>query len=272
MAVLAFDTSTADTVVGLQLPGEEPRTAAHRPAIGERPGHSAQLLVLANRLLADAGVGWSDLERIGVGTGPGTFTGLRIAVSTARALVQAGGQELVAVGSLEALALPVGALLGETAATKGEAAIRAVKSADIELFTARSASAGTDGLGEDRSAGAPPTPSVLACGDARRGELWVAAWRAGAPLLGRPRAVVPAALAELMRGHPGPWRAVGDGAVHYRTELEAAGAEVPPDSDPRHHLDGAALCALALLASPVDRDALEPEYVRAPDAVPTHLR
>ncbi len=224
-AVLAFDTSTADTIVGLQLPGEAPRVAAHRPGSGERPGHSAQLLALAGGLLAEAGIGWAGLARIGVGTGPGTFTGLRIAVSTARALVQAGGQELVAVSSLEALALPA-------------------------------------------AGGA----SVLACGDARRGELWVAAWRDGAPLLDRPRAVPPAGLAALMTGHPGPWRAVGDGSVRYRAELEAAGAEVPSDDDDRHHLDGAALCALTHLASPVDRDALVPEYVREPDAVPTHLR
>lgn len=225
MTLLAFDTSTADTVVGLQLQGEEARTAHHRPASGERPGHSAQLLGLANRLLAESGIGWPELTRIGVGTGPGTFTGLRIAVSTARALAQAGGQELVAVGSLEALALPA-----------------------------------TDGT------------SVLACGDARRGELWVGAWRNGAPLLERPRAIPPAELATLLAAHPGPWLAAGDGAVRYRTDLEAAGAEVPPDADDRHHLDGAALCALARLASPVERDALEPEYVRAPDAVPTRLR
>lgn len=225
MILLAFDTSTADTVVGLQLPGEEPRTAAHRPSAGDRPGHSAQLLALANRLLADAGVSWPELTRIGVGIGPGTFTGLRIAVSTARALVQAGGQELVAVSSLGALALPEG-----------------------------------DGA------------SILACGDARRGELWIAAWRDGTPLLARPRALAPEGVAELLSAHPGPWRAVGDGAVRYRAELEAAGAQVPPDTDPRHRIDGGALCALALLASPVDRDALEPEYVREPDAVPTHLR
>ncbi len=225
MIVLAFDTSTADTVVGLQLPGEEPRTAAHRPATGERPGHSAQLLALSNGLLSEAGIGWADLTRIGVGTGPGTFTGLRIAVSTARALVQTGGQELVAVSSLEALAFPA-------------------------------------------AGGA----TVLACGDARRGELWVAAWRDGTPLRGRPRAVPPAGVAELLGEHPGPWQAVGDGAVRYRTEIETAGAQVPSDASPLHHIDGAALCALARLASPVDSGALEPEYVRAPDAVPTHLR
>lgn len=234
MSVLAFDTSTADTVVGLQLPGGAARTARHTPRPGERPGHSAQLLPLARGLLAAAGLSWRELTRIGVGLGPGTFTGLRIGVSTARALVQAGGQELVGLSSLAALAIPAALL--------------------------------------PRSESPAARTNVLACGDARRGELWIDAWRGGASLLDGPRALAPEALAPLLAAHAGPWRAVGDGAVRYRTAVEVAGAEVPPDDSPLHHLDGAALCALALLASPRTRDALEPVYVRAPDAVPTHLR
>lgn len=234
MIVLAFDTATADTAVGLQLANGEVRGAHHRPAVGERPGHSAQLLALARGLLADAGLAWPDVDRIGVGTGPGTFTGLRIGVSTARALAQAGGQELVGVSTLAALSSPVPSV-------------------------SHTESDGT-------------LMSVLACLDARRGELYVAERRAGDARTGAPRALGPAALPAFLAETPGPWLAVGDGAVRYRAQLEAAGAEVPPDADARHHVDGAALCALALLASPVERDALEPEYVRAPDAVPTHLR
>ena len=57
---------------------------------------------------------------------------------------------------------------------------------------------------------------------------------------------------------------VGDGAVRYREVLEAAGAEVPPDDDPRH-VPRAALHAR--LATAFGRsDAIEPIYVRAPDA------
>nr|MBA2347150.1 tRNA (adenosine(37)-N6)-threonylcarbamoyltransferase complex dimerization subunit type 1 TsaB [Solirubrobacterales bacterium] len=173
MSLLAFDTSTADTVVGLLLPGESARTAEHRPAAGERPGHSGQLLVLANRLLAEAGIGWPELTRIGVGTGPGTFTGLRIAVTTARALAQAGRQELVAVSSLEALAVTGARPPGDDPATAdGSApAIRAAEIPHGDRSTARIAPT------------ASPAPGVLAGGDARRGELWVAAWRDGAPLL-----------------------------------------------------------------------------------------
>lgn len=232
MIVLAFDTATADTAVGLSIEGNTARTARHTPAPGERPGHVAELLGLARGLLFDAGLSWTDVERVGVGTGPGSFTGLRIGVATARALVQAGGQELVGISTLEALA---------------------------------------------RGASAPPAaaerdavPNVLACLDARRGEAYVGAWSRGA-LLSEPRTAAPEEFAGLLIA-PGSWRAVGDGSVGFRSELEAAGAHVPPDDSALHHVDGARLCELALEASPAGRDTLEPEYVRAPDAIPRHLR
>ncbi len=226
MIVLAFDTATADTVVGLALPGAAPRTAAHRPAAGERPGHAARLLALARGLLAEAGLGFADVDRLGVGTGPGTFTGLRIGVATARALVQGTRAELVGVGTLAALAR------GAAAAAPGHAA--------------------------------------LGCLDARRGEAYAQGWhRDGTPAQPAPRAVAPAGLAALVPPADAPWTAAGDGAVRFRAELEAAGVLVAPDADTVHHVDGAALCALARVASPVPRDELEPEYVRAPDAVPS---
>lgn len=99
MNVLAFDTATPSTVVALS--GRELR---HDPAPGERPGHAAQLLPLATRLLEEAQLTFGDLDRIAVGIGPGTFTGLRIGVATARALAQGTGAELVGVSTLRTLA------------------------------------------------------------------------------------------------------------------------------------------------------------------------
>ena len=101
--ILAFDTATPATVVALV--GEGVRAEArHDPEPGERPQHVQRLLPLAAELLSDAGLTFGGVRRIAVGTGPGTFTGLRIGVATARALAQATGADLVGVSTLEALA------------------------------------------------------------------------------------------------------------------------------------------------------------------------
>jgi hypothetical protein len=57
---------------------------------------------------------------------------------------------------------------------------------------------------------------------------------------------------------------VGDGARRYRAVIEAAGAEVPAEGDPRHVVSAAAIAVLAA----ADRFALpaEPRYLRRPDA------
>jgi tRNA threonylcarbamoyladenosine biosynthesis protein TsaB len=56
---------------------------------------------------------------------------------------------------------------------------------------------------------------------------------------------------------------VGDGAVRYRAELEAAGALVPPDDDARHRVRARFHAALATDFGAAD--ALEPLYLRLPD-------
>jgi tRNA threonylcarbamoyladenosine biosynthesis protein TsaB len=108
--------------------------------------------------------------------------------------------------------------------------------------------------------------AVLAVLDARRGEAYVAAFRDGERLLA-PMAVAPEGLAALADPGHAPWLAVGDGAVRFRDRLEPA-AEVPADASPLHGASALAVCRLAREAHPVDRDALLPEYVRLPDAVP----
>jgi tRNA threonylcarbamoyladenosine biosynthesis protein TsaB len=123
-AILGFDTATPDTVVALAWGDAEPLELRHAPAPGERPGHAAQLLPLARTLLERAGLEFADLDRIGVGVGPGTFTGLRIGVATARALAQGSGAELVVISTLRALAEGAGhdgPVLAVLDARRGEA-------------------------------------------------------------------------------------------------------------------------------------------------------
>jgi tRNA threonylcarbamoyladenosine biosynthesis protein TsaB len=123
-ALLAFDTATPDTVVALHAAGREPAELRHAPAPGERPGHAAELLPLAGSLLAAAGLRFADVTRIGVGVGPGTFTGLRIGVATARALAQASGADVCPVSTLRALAAASGhdgPVLAVLDARRGEA-------------------------------------------------------------------------------------------------------------------------------------------------------
>jgi tRNA threonylcarbamoyladenosine biosynthesis protein TsaB len=70
----------------------------------ERPAHARELMPAVADAMERAGVGFGDLEAIAVGVGPGSFTGLRIGIATARALASAAGRELRPVSSLAALA------------------------------------------------------------------------------------------------------------------------------------------------------------------------
>jgi tRNA threonylcarbamoyladenosine biosynthesis protein TsaB len=103
MFVVGFDTATDHVVVGATADGTVVHEASIGPGPDGRPRHSALLLGEIERCVEGAG-GWDRIDRIAVGIGPGSFTGLRIGIATARALAQAHGLPLAPVGSLAALA------------------------------------------------------------------------------------------------------------------------------------------------------------------------
>lgn len=112
MRVLAFDTATALTAVALRdfddaanvcLRSLVDLAAVDQPAPGARPGHAQRLLGLIQGLLEQSDSDWGAVDRIAVGVGPGTFTGLRIGIATAQALAAATDTPLVGVSTLISL-------------------------------------------------------------------------------------------------------------------------------------------------------------------------
>mgnify|MGYP005847014665 CR=1 FL=1 len=89
---LGFDTSAAHCAAAL-LSGS--RVLACRAEEMGR-GQAERLMPLLEEVLAEGGVRWRDLDRIGVGIGPGNFTGIRISVAAARGL--ALSLEISAIG------------------------------------------------------------------------------------------------------------------------------------------------------------------------------
>jgi tRNA threonylcarbamoyladenosine biosynthesis protein TsaB len=221
--ILGLDTATPATAVAvLRCDGDAFERYSEAPAAG-RPRHAIELLGLAEQALAAAGLAWSQIERVGVGVGPGSFTGLRIGIATAQGLAQARALELVGVSTLWTLS---------------SAAQRSTRVA-----------------------------SVLALLEAGRGEVFAAAWREHEQLLA-PHPSSPATLLVSARRLPPGSLAVGNGSVRLRNGLEAVGVAVEPDDSPLHRVSAAQLCRLAVAASPVAPGALQPAYLREPDARP----
>lgn len=99
MRLLALDTATRDSAVAL-LCGDQVLAEIREPAAS----HSRSLLPLIDRLLRGAGLEIRQVEAIGVGVGPGSFTGLRIGLSVAKTLAFGLRIPLAGVSSLRALA------------------------------------------------------------------------------------------------------------------------------------------------------------------------
>ena len=99
--LLAFDTSAAHCAAALFYDGKVQAVQVDDLARGQ----AEHLMPMLEALLKDHGKSWSDLTRIGVGVGPGNFTGIRISVSAARGLALGLGIPAVGVSTLQAIHL-----------------------------------------------------------------------------------------------------------------------------------------------------------------------
>lgn len=100
MIILALDTALPACSVAV-LDGARVLARLSEPMTR---GHQERLAPMAEEVMAAAGIAFSDLERIGVTVGPGSFTGLRIGLAFAKGLALALDIPCVGIGSLPALA------------------------------------------------------------------------------------------------------------------------------------------------------------------------
>ena len=219
--------------------------SAERVHVGGR-AHAELLVPSIEEVCAVSGCTVADLDVIAVDLGPGLFTGLRVGVATAKALGQALSVGLVGVSSLDILA--------------GAAFERA-----RDLL--------------------PPVDTVVAVVDARRGEVFAAAYHVdlvagvlpvdpGPVRDDRPEPMAPGALedwlVELAAIH-GRVAVVGDGAVRYHQQLAVHGsldltAAAELSAPPPLALARLALARLARGEEPVAAVELAPDYRRPADA------
>lgn len=194
------------------------------------------------------------MDYFGVGVGPGSFTGLRIGLTTARTLAHTVGKPLVGVSSLAALARPTAQSLAEVAPkTLVIAATDACKGELYALF-------GQAG-------------SVVECAARADGDL-AGAWKRGVDeAVMTPEALTRALLKKLGKGARGPkWVVVGEALARYPEVFDALPRSRRLDlGDPfGHNVQGRSVGLLAWECIQVGavRQPLQvhPRYLRASDA------
>jgi len=128
--ILAFDTATDIATSALVDDGE---------VLGERTSRAVTLLEDVDALLRQAGAQTRDLDALAVGTGPGSFTGVRIGLSTARGLALALDISVAGVSTLDALAAGAPAALPVIDARRREVFVpgRVLAPADVDVERGR---------------------------------------------------------------------------------------------------------------------------------------
>lgn len=103
--ILAFDTATSCSTVALTRGTLAQGTVLASLSLNSKITHSRRLLGAIDYLFAEAEMGWDDIAGVAVGLGPGSFTGLRIGMATAKGLATAAQKALIGVATLDTLAV-----------------------------------------------------------------------------------------------------------------------------------------------------------------------
>ncbi|MFV3129541.1 tRNA (adenosine(37)-N6)-threonylcarbamoyltransferase complex dimerization subunit type 1 TsaB [Niveispirillum sp. KHB5.9] len=154
MITLGLDTATSACAVAL-WDAASGRTLAVRAETMQR-GLAEKLVPMVQDTLAEAGVSFAQLSRIGVTVGPGTFTGLRIGLAAARGFALAAGCPLVGVTTLEAATTGL-----DEHARSGRTLLAAIESRRDDLFLQPFA-AGLSPLAEPADVLPPDLPAYAA--------------------------------------------------------------------------------------------------------------
>jgi tRNA threonylcarbamoyladenosine biosynthesis protein TsaB len=100
MRILAFDCAGAQCAAAILSDGD---VLATRRVVAER-GHAQLLIPMLVELLDEAGLEFSDIDRFAVTTGPGSFTGIRVALAAAHGLALGTDKPIVGITVFEAMA------------------------------------------------------------------------------------------------------------------------------------------------------------------------
>jgi tRNA threonylcarbamoyladenosine biosynthesis protein TsaB len=262
MTVLAVDTSHPEGSVALMTDGEATSSAK----FGSQSSHLVELGRCVDRLLRERGLRADDLERVALVKGPGSFTGLRVGMAYVKGLAAALGVEVVTVGTLELLAMP---LLGVGSGGEPDGA------------------PGPNGRSRAASAVCPLV-------DARKGEVYAAVYGAGSggeaavaraggggevggpsavPVLVEPRAQAPETFLETARRFDPLF--VGTGVIRYRRLVEAVAGRAGIAPESAAFPSTVHLCRVAPSLVPLSSDAvrsLEPTYIRPSGAALKRLK
>ena len=102
--ILSFDTATSCSSVALTCGTRMHGEVVAALSLTGKVTHSRRLLTAVDWIMQESSVGWPDIIGIGVSIGPGSFTGLRIGMATAKGLAAAAGKALLGVSTLDSLA------------------------------------------------------------------------------------------------------------------------------------------------------------------------